>query len=110
MICALSFINAFPLLIGNNLQTRLFASRAGCERICVLTKTLFRGNTLCISRKSGEVRAQIVRRMPKGRKAASAKKDKQKSLAENGKAQQDLGMHPWHPIYMSDFAGLSYRA
>jgi len=65
---------------------------------------------LCISRKSGEGGVQIVRETPKAYESAFALKSNKKALPRYGKAQQDLGMHPWHPIYMSDFAGLSYRA
>jgi hypothetical protein len=45
-----------------------------------------------------------------GAESRVCKKDKQKSLAATGKAQQDRGVYPGYPIYMSDFAGLSYRA
>jgi hypothetical protein len=65
---------------------------------------------LCISRKSGEGGAQIVRKTPKVCKAAFAKKSNKKALPSTGKAQQDRGVRSGHPIYMSDFAGLSYRA
>ena len=41
------------------------SARAGCERICVLMKAVFRRNTVRISRKSDEIRAQIIRRTPK---------------------------------------------
>ena len=41
------------------------SARAIRERICVLTMALFRRHTLCISRKSDEVRAQIVRKAPR---------------------------------------------
>ena len=37
------------------------AARANPERICVLMKALFRRNTLCISRKRDEIRAQRIR-------------------------------------------------
>ena len=40
------------------------SARADCERICVLMKAVFRRNTLCIARKSDEIRAEIIRKMP----------------------------------------------
>ncbi len=51
--------------------------RANPERICVLTMTVFRRNTLCISRKNGEVRAQIIREAPKSDCTALPKERKQ---------------------------------
>jgi len=41
------------------------SARANPERICVLMKAVFRRNTLCIARKSDEIRAQILREAPK---------------------------------------------
>ena len=40
------------------------ATRADGEKNCVLVKALFRRNTLCISRKSDETRAQFFRQTP----------------------------------------------
>ena len=39
-------------------------ARTDREKICVLMKALFCRNTLCIARKSDEIRAQIFRKMP----------------------------------------------
>ena len=41
------------------------SARAGPEKIWVLIKALFRRCTLCTSRKSDEIRAQIFQEMPK---------------------------------------------
>ena len=46
-------------------QTENEVLRADSEKKWVLTKTFFRRNTLCISRKNGKVRAHIFRKMPK---------------------------------------------
>ena len=40
------------------------SARADSEKICVLMKAVFRRNTLCIARKSDEIRAQIIREAP----------------------------------------------
>ena len=39
--------------------------RVDCEKICVLMMAFFRRNTLCIARKSDEIRAEIIRKIPK---------------------------------------------
>jgi hypothetical protein len=39
--------------------------RANPEKIWVLMKAVFRRNTLCISRKSDKIRAQIFQEVPK---------------------------------------------
>ena len=41
------------------------SARADREKICVLTMALFHRHTLCMARKSDEVRAQIFREAPK---------------------------------------------
>jgi len=61
-------------------QTRLASARADSERICVLMKALFRRNTLCISRKSDEIRAQIIRKMPMATQASLAPKIKKREI------------------------------
>ena len=40
------------------------SARVDCEKICVLIKALFCRNTLCIARKSDEIRALIFRKTP----------------------------------------------
>jgi len=40
------------------------SARADSEKIRVLMMALFRRNTLCISRKNDEIRAQFFREMP----------------------------------------------
>ena len=40
-------------------------TKADCERICVLMKAVFCRNTVCISRKTDKIRAQMFRKMPK---------------------------------------------
>ena len=41
------------------------SARANSEKIWVLMKAVFRRNTLCISRKSDKIRAQIFQKAPK---------------------------------------------
>ena len=41
------------------------SARANYEKIWVLMKAVFRRNTLCISRKSDKIRAQIFQKAPK---------------------------------------------
>ena len=55
----LSVIHCFSLLLPSFKSTRV-----DCEKICVLIKALFCRNTLCIARKSDEIRAQIFRKTP----------------------------------------------
>jgi hypothetical protein len=45
-------------------ETMMKSARANPEIIWILTMALFRRNTLCIARKSDEVRAQILREAP----------------------------------------------
>ena len=57
-------------------------ARADSEEICVLMKPLFHRNTLCISRKSGEDRADISRKMPTTIAYKAAKKQKSRPFSE----------------------------
>ena len=51
------------------------SARADCEKIWVLMMALFCGNTLCIVRKSDEIRAQIFRKMPQAIYSAFTKEE-----------------------------------
>ena len=48
-------------------------ARVDLEKICVLMKALFCRNTLCIARKSDEIRAQIFRKTPQAIDSAFTK-------------------------------------
>ena len=53
------------------------SARADHEKICVLTMALFRRHTLCMARKSDEIRAQIFREAPKADYAVLPQERKQ---------------------------------
>ena len=55
-------------------------ARVICERIYVLTMALFRRHTLCISRKSDEVRAQFSKSKLKPSVAGSILKRKMEAM------------------------------
>jgi hypothetical protein len=54
-------------------------ARADFEKIRVLMMAVFCRNTLCISRKTDEIRARIFRKMPKTECGAMPKKKKEKA-------------------------------